>query len=115
MLDGLPSHLHDRARLVNNINVTAGDGPVIVWLKSALRVHENPAIDLGITIADKYQKSLLIYQAIDERYPHASLRHHNMLLDGAQDLHYGCKERGLRYVLHLARKGHRQSLSLIHI
>ena len=110
MLDGLPSHLHDRARLVNDINETAGDGPVIVWLKSALRVHENPAIDLGITIADKYQKSLLIYQAIDERYPHASLRHHNMLLDGAQDLHHGCKERGLRYVLHLARKGHRQSV-----
>mgnify|MGYP003306494055 FL=1 len=108
MLDGLPSHLYDRARLANSIDQISREGPVIVWLKSALRVHENPAIDIGITLAIQYQRPLLIYQAIDERYPHASLRHHNMLLDGAQDLHIGCKDRGLRYVLHVARKGNRQ-------
>ncbi len=110
MLDGLPSHLYDRARLANSIDQISREGPVIVWLKSALRVHENPAIDIGITLAIQYQRPLLIYQAIDERYPHASLRHHNMLLDGAQDLHIGCKDRGLRYVLHVARDGNRQSV-----
>ena len=110
MLDGLPNHLRDRARTVNNIHLPNGEGPVVVWLKSALRVHENPAIDIGILLADRYQKSLLIYQAIDERYPHASLRHHNMLLDGALDLHRGCQEQGLRYVLHVARENNRQSV-----
>ena len=110
MLEGLPDHLHSRARAINNIHQPNGDGPVVVWLKSALRVHENPAIDTAILIADRYQKPLLIYQAIDERYPHASLRHHNMLLDGALDLHRGCQERGLRYVLHVARVNNRQSV-----
>ena len=61
-------------------------------------------------IANQHQKPLLIYQAIDERYPHASLRHHNMLLDGAVDLQNGCKSRGLRYVLHVAREDNRQSV-----
>ena len=79
MLEGLPDHLRSRARAINDIHQPIGDGPVVVWLKSALRVHENPAIDTGILIADRYQKPLLIYQAIDERYPHASLRHHNKL------------------------------------
>ena len=110
MLDGLPNHLRDRARAVNDIQDLTGEGPVVVWLKSALRVHENPAIDIGILLADRYKKSLLIYQAIDERYPHSSLRHHNMLLDGALDLHRGCKKQGLRYVLHVARENNRQSV-----
>ena len=110
MLGGLPNHLHDRARAVNDIHQPNGEGPIVVWLKSALRVHENPAIDIGLLLADRYQKSLLIYQAIDERYPHASLRHHNMLLDGALDLHLGCQKQGLRYVLHVVREDNRQSV-----
>lgn len=108
MLSDLPNHLQDRSILVNTVANITGDGPVIVWLKSALRVHENPAIDVGRLIAQQYNVPLLIYQAIDERYPWASLRHHNMLLDGAADLHQGCQAMGLRYVLHLARSGHRQ-------
>jgi len=108
MLSNLPKHLQDRTILLNSMADLRGDGPVIVWLKSALRVHENPAIDVGRLIAQRYNVPLLIYQAIDERYPWASLRHHNMLLDGAVDLHQGCKVIGLRYVLHLVRSGHRQ-------
>ena len=110
MLDNLPPHLRDRIRRVNQIDLHVREGPVVVWLKSSLRVHENPAIDVGMQIANQHQRPLLIYQAIDERYPHASLRHHNMLLDGAVDLHNGCKSRGLKYVLHVARKENRQSI-----
>ena len=108
MLENLPKHLRERLRLANQYEELTSDGPVIVWLKSALRTHENPAIDLGRIIAARNHRPLLIYQAIDERYPHASLRHHNMLLDGAQDLHDGCQSLGLRYVLHVARMGNRQ-------
>ena len=47
MLSDLPNHLEDRSILVNTVADITGNGPVIVWLKSALRVHENPAIDVG--------------------------------------------------------------------
>ena len=69
MLSDLPNHLQDRSILVNTVANITGDGPVIVWLKSTLRVHENPAIDVGRLIAQQYNVPLLIYQAIDERYP----------------------------------------------
>ena len=108
MLDSLPVRLADRSRLVNQNSIVGNKGPVIVWLKSSLRVHENPALDVGRIIASQNDLPLLIYQAIDERYPWASLRHHNMLLDGAVDLHHGCEALGLRYVLHVAREGNRQ-------
>ena len=108
MLDSLPTRLADRSRLANQSTVIENSGPVIVWLKSSLRVHENPALDVGRIIASQNDLPLLVYQAIDERYPWASLRHHNMLLDGAVDLHHGCEAMGLRYVLHIAREGNRQ-------
>ena len=110
MLNDLPIHLRDRARLVNQHQNLSAEGPVIVWLKSSLRVHENPAIDAGRIIAFNNNRQLLIYQAIDERYPHANLRHHNMLLDGARDLHKGCTAQGLNYVLHVARENNRQAV-----
>jgi len=109
MLDALPNHLIERTRHRNNIGEPHGSGPVVVWLKSSFRLHENPAIDVGKYFAAKHDLPLLIYHAIDERYPHASLRHHNMLLDAAVDMDHGCRKAGLRYVLHIAREGHRHS------
>ena len=108
MIGKLPPHLAERVRHLNDVQQPNGDGPVVVWLKSSFRVHENPAIDVGATLAQAYGLPLLIYQGIDERYPHASLRHHNMLLEAAVDMDEHCRRNNLRYVLHLARKGHRQ-------
>ena len=110
MMDGFPSHLAERTRHRNSVPSPHGSGPVVVWLKSSFRLHENPAIDLGRHIAAEHNRPLLIYHGIDERYPHASLRHHTMLLDAAVDMDEGCRKAGLRYVLHVARDGHRPSV-----
>lgn len=110
MIDSLPSHLAERTRHRNSIAELHETGPVVVWLKSSFRLHENPAIDVGRHIAADHGVPLLIYHGIDDRYPHASLRHHTMLLDAAVDMDEGCRKAGLRYVLHVAREGHRPSV-----
>ncbi|CAI8381540.1 MAG: Uncharacterised protein [Candidatus Poseidoniaceae archaeon] len=106
----LPEHLAERCRLANSFQEPQGEGPVIVWLKSSLRTHENPALDAGRIIAERFARPLLVYQGIDERYPHANARHHNILFDAAVDMHYGCKQLGIDYALHIAREGHRPSV-----
>jgi deoxyribodipyrimidine photolyase/predicted NAD/FAD-dependent oxidoreductase len=73
-------------------------------------VHENPVVDVGRWMAHHHNRPLLIYHGLDERYPHASLRHHNVVMDAAVDLHRGFTKQGLRYVFHLAREGHRASV-----
>ena len=105
----LPEYLGERCRWLSETQTPVGDGPVVVWLKSLFRVHENPVVDVGRWMAHHHGRSLLIYHGLDERYPHASLRHHNVVLDAAVDLHRGFSKQGLRYVFHLARKGHRSS------
>ena len=105
----LPEHLDERCRWHAEAKTPMGDGPVVVWLKSLFRVHENPAVDVGRWMAHHHNRPLLIYHGLDERYPHASLRHHNVVMDAAVDLHRGFAKKGLRYVFHLAREGHRPS------
>ena len=103
----LPEHLAERCRMANSIQELHGQGPIVVWLKSSLRTHENPALNAGRILANKFNRPLLVYQGIDERYPHANARHHNILLDAALDMHHGCKQLGIDYVLHVAREGYR--------
>lgn len=110
MLNILPEHLEERVRFVNDEEKILDDGPVIVWLKSSHRFHENPAIDVGRVIAEHHNLPMLVYHGIDERYPHASLRHHNSLLDAAVDVSRLCKKNGIKHVLHVAREGHRSSV-----
>ena len=105
----LPEHLEERCRWSSEERTPVGEGPVVVWLKSLFRVHENPAVDVGRWMAHHHGRPLLIYHGLDERYPHASLRHHNVVMDAAVDLHRGFTKQGLRYAFHLARDGHRQA------
>jgi len=104
----LPEHLAERCRWHGDERQPAGDGPVVVWLKSLFRVHENPVLDVGRWMAHHHDKPLLVYHGLDERYPHANLRHHAMVMDSAVDLAKGCAKLGLRYAFHLARKDHRE-------
>lgn len=106
----LPEHLAERCRMANSIEALNEQGPIVVWLKSSLRTHENPALDAGRIIANRFDRPLLVYQGVDERYPHANARHHNMLFDAAVDMHHGCQHLGIDYVLHVAREGHRPSV-----
>ena len=86
MLEILPSHLSERIRIVGEKSQIKNSGPVVVWLKSSHRFHENPAIDVGRILAYENNLPLLVYHGIDERYPYSSLRHHNSLLDAAVDV-----------------------------
>ena len=107
---GLPEYLSERCIQANDHSSIVQSGPVVIWLKSSFRTEENPAIDAGRIIANKHNLPLFIYHGIDERYPHASLRHHNMLLDASVDMHHGCTKIGVDYFLHVAREGNRQSV-----
>ena len=83
---GLPEHLGERCKWHTEDRTPVGEGPVVVWLKSTFRTHENPVIDVGRILSGLHNRELLIYHGVDERYPNASLRHHNMILDAAVDM-----------------------------
>ena len=74
ILDTLPSHLANRVHVVGTGE--PGPGAVVYWMRTAVRVHENPALDVAIATARRLRRPIWIYHALSERYPYASDRHH---------------------------------------
>ncbi|MDG1893509.1 MAG: deoxyribodipyrimidine photo-lyase [Fuerstiella sp.] len=107
VVQDLPEHLAERTRLVNRCPQRPQNKFVLYWLHHAMRAHENPALDVAITISNRLRIPLLVYQALPESFPYASDRHHSFILEGVRDLQREFYERGIEYAFHLERRGHR--------
>jgi photolyase PhrII len=113
----VPIYLAERARLAsapghNPLTVSHDRRLVLYWTHHALRVDENPALDMARWWAAQLDLPLLVYQGISEDYAFASDRHHLFMLEAARDLQAAYRELGLRYEFHLQRPGHRTAALL---
>lgn len=106
-LDLLPDALRPRATALNARDCDPDGRFVLYWMRTALRAHENPALDAAVELANVLGVPVLIYQGLSERYPFASDRHHRFILEGARDVQAECAARGLQHVFHLERPGAR--------
>ena len=89
--------------------MAAGAGEfVLYWMRTAVRAHENPALDTALALSRTLQRPVFVYHALSERYPYAADRHHTFILEGARDVEAECAARGIGYAFHLERPGHRQ-------
>ncbi|MEC8556138.1 MAG: FAD-dependent oxidoreductase [Planctomycetota bacterium] len=107
ILESLPAELLERLRSENAKEFLQSGEFVLYWMRTAIRVDENPALNTAIQLANQLQKPLLVYQGLTERYPFASDRHHSFVLQGAKDVQLAFTEREIQYALHVERDGHR--------
>ncbi len=107
--DPLPEHLRRRARtLLDGHRPVRADGEfVLYWMRTAVRGHENPALDAALALGRIHEVPVFVYHALSERYPYASDRHHTFILQGARDVQAEMAARGIGYAFHLERPGHR--------
>lgn len=111
LLSGLPAHLGERVFLVppaapESAPLQRGKY-VLYWMRTAVRGHENPALDAALLLASRLGLPAFVYHALSERYPYASDRHHRFILEGARDVSAELAEQGIGYAFHLERTGHR--------
>lgn len=104
LLAGLPEHLSERIH-VHSAGDPRGEEFVLYWMRTAVRGHENPALDTALRVAQELKVGVLVYHALSERYPFASDRHHRFILDGARDVEEELAGRGVPYAFHLQRDG----------
>lgn len=103
----LPPRLAERVRVVRGGPAGAAGGPVLYWMRTAVRGHENPALDAALWAGERLGVPVLVYHAVSERYPYASDRHHRFVLEGARDVADELERRGIGYALHVERPGQR--------
>lgn len=111
LLPELPAHLAERIFCVAPARPDS-DAPltgeyVLYWMRTAVRGHENPALDTALHLAAQLGLPAFVYHALSERYPYASDRHHSFILEGAREVAAELAELGIGYAFHLERPGHR--------
>ena len=107
-MDHLPPHLRERVRILQDGDDDKPSGFVLYWMRTALRAEENPALDVAMLEAERFQVPLLVYHAIAEHYQFASDRHHIFMLEGARDVQLQFASRGISYAFHLATRNDRE-------
>ena len=106
--DSLPDHLAERVTTHSDRRTAPPSGEfVLYWMRTAVRAHENPALDAALLLGRALSRPVFVYHALSERYPFASDRHHTFILEGARDVEAECADRGIGYAFHLERPGHR--------
>ncbi|HKK92903.1 MAG TPA: hypothetical protein VJ925_05690, partial [Longimicrobiales bacterium] len=69
LLTSLPERLLERVH-VHAGAAARGDGEfVLYWMRTAVRGHENPALDVALDVAGELGVGVLVYHALSERYP----------------------------------------------
>jgi photolyase PhrII len=108
-IDQLPDHLAGRVTDHSaDLHATTARGEfVLYWMRTAVRAHENPALDTALTVGRALGLPVFVYHALSERYPYANARHHTFIVQGAMDVQAECAARGIGYAFHLERPGHR--------
>jgi predicted NAD/FAD-dependent oxidoreductase/deoxyribodipyrimidine photolyase len=80
---------------------------ILYWMRTAVRGHENPALDVVRFLGAGLGLPVLVYHAVSERYPFASDRHHAFILEGARDMVADLDRSDVQVACHVERPGHR--------
>src|SRR5215469_5049521 len=68
---------------------------VVYWMQRAMRVSENPALDVAIEAGNILALPVVIYFGVIPNYPNANLRHYHFLAQGLRDVAEDAAELGV--------------------
>jgi photolyase PhrII len=103
----LPKPVAERLRRLGDGEVARRGEFVLYWMRTAVRGHENPALDAALLAGNALGKRVLVVSVLEESEPYASDRFHTFALEGLRDAAQELIERGVAFALHVERPGHR--------
>src|SRR3974390_2135796 len=72
---------------------------VVYWMQRAMRIQENPALDVAIDVANLLGLPVVVFFSVIPNYPNANLRHYYFLQQGLRDVEHDAAERGGGFVV----------------
>jgi deoxyribodipyrimidine photo-lyase len=72
---------------------------VVYWMQRAMRIHENPALDVAIDAANLLGLPVVVFFSVIPNYPNANLRHYHFMQQGLRDVETEAAGRGVGFVL----------------
>ncbi len=72
---------------------------VVYWMQRAMRIVDNPALEVAIEAANLLGLPVVVYFQVIPNYPNANLRHYHFLQQGLRDVAEDAAERGVGFVV----------------
>jgi len=72
---------------------------VVYWMQRAMRIVDNPALDVAIEAGNLLGLPVVVFFAVIPNYPNANLRHYHFMAQGLRDVAEDAAERGVGFVL----------------
>lgn len=72
---------------------------VVYWMQRAVRIPDNPALDVAIEAANALGLPVFVFFSVIPSYPHANLRHYHFLGQALRDVDADASDRGVGFVL----------------
>jgi deoxyribodipyrimidine photo-lyase len=72
---------------------------VVYWMQRALRIADNPALDIAIQAANHLGLQVVIFFRVIPNYPNANLRHYHFLQQGLCDAAEDAAEREIAFIV----------------
>jgi deoxyribodipyrimidine photo-lyase len=76
-----------------------GGQGVVYWMQRAVRLVENPALDVAIHAGNLLGLPVVVYFGVIPNYPNANLRHYHFLQQGLRDAAEDAAELGVGFVV----------------
>ena len=86
--------------LIRRDGIPRSEGKCVVyWMQRAMRIHENPALDIAIDVANHLGLPVVVYFSVIPNYPNANVRHYHFMQQGLRDVETDAAERGVGFLL----------------
>jgi deoxyribodipyrimidine photo-lyase len=72
---------------------------VVYWMQRAMRIVDNPALDVAIEAGNILGLPVVVYFSVIPNSPHANLRHYHFMAQGLRDVAEDAAARGVGFVL----------------
>jgi deoxyribodipyrimidine photo-lyase len=98
------AHLAEQPRvLVRRNGAPRKEGKCVVyWMQRALRIVDNPALDIAVEAANLLALPVVIYFQVIPNYPNANLRHYHFLQQALRDVAEDAAAREIAFIVRRA-------------
>ena len=88
-----------RIKILNKEAVKGNRDFILYWMQASQREEYNQALEYAVSLANKWEKPLIVYFGLTHRYPEANLRHYVFLLEGLKETRERLEKRGIRMII----------------
>ena len=97
--EALSQLAHNPRLLVRRTGPPRPEGKCVVyWMQRAMRICDNPALDVAIDAANLLGLPVVVFFSIIPNYPHANLRHYHFLQQALGDVEADAAEHGVGFI-----------------